>query len=368
VNAAGTTTKAFADLDLCRRKSCTDECFGAFGFGTAIDASCACLDTQCAAQMRACVLSGVPTGDAGVGDAGDDAGMASDKKPGACDRRLACTADKVNPDHYVDCVMDHADDGEANNLLNCMREKSCGTPDGKTCPVSQGVLACVEQFAYAANKDATQVDKFTFGLQSVDDAPVVGATVIACAPPLCGPGCVAKGTGVTGADGKTTFAVKMNEGAFDGCIYVPQFMDYMGMSVVTGRRVHRDEAMLTSYSLPEGILDLYATQLDKPLVKDSTHGYVLIALSDCIWTRVAGATIEMDKLDSVTGFSYLKGLDADRTLKATTSTGAAAFINVPIGTHTITVRRDGKDIGVQTITVRARELTDVNIYPLDNGK
>ena len=231
-----------------------------------------------------------------------------------------------------------------------------------------GALACVQQFAYAANKDAKQVEEFTFGLQSLDGLPVVDAPVIACAPPKCASDCIQMGAGTTGKDGKATFAVKMSEGAFDGCIYVPTFKrpdgtEFMGMSVVTGRRIHRDEAMLTSYALPEGILELYG-----PLVKDTTHGYVLIALSDCLWTRVAGATIQMDNLDDKTIFSYLKGLDADPSLKATTSTGAAAFINVPIGTHTITVKRDGKDIGRQLITVRARELNDVNIYPLDNSK
>jgi hypothetical protein len=148
----------------------------------------------------------------------------------------------------------------------------------------------------------------------------------------------------------------------------------MGMSVFTGRRIHRSESMLTSYALQEDLLQPYADQVGKPLKSDGAHGHVLVAIHDCIWGRVAGNSLQPLKgADEFTVLGYLEGLKARADLTATTSTGAAAYLNVPVGTHELVVTRkdsEGKDFVVekQFVTVRAGELTDVNIYPLDGNK
>lgn len=346
-HVAGARTKAFADIDLCRRKSCVDACFGGSGFGSAIDSACGCVNPTCAAQMLACVQSGVTS----------DPPFA----PGACDRRLACIAHKPNPDNYVDCVMDLEGGDQANALLGCMRDTDCPTDDsGPKCSIYSGVLGCLRNYSYATT--SAPIKAFTFGLETLAKEPVKGATVIACSPAKCGPDCIVQGTGVTDEFGKATFELKTAEGAFDGCIYVPPYQDYMGMNVVPGRRIRRNETMVTSYALPEGILAIY-TEGGKPLITDGTRGHVLIAIHDCIWRRLPGASVSMTDIDAETQLAYLQGTDVVPEM-ATTRTGAAAYINVPVGVHEITVTVGDVTIARQKVTVRGRELTDVNIYPL----
>jgi hypothetical protein len=94
---------------------------------------------------------------------------------------------------------------------------------------------------------------------------------------------------------------------------------------------------------------------------------VLVAIHDCIWGRVAGATVRMLGTDPATRLAYIEGIDAKPALKATSRDGAAALINVPVGNYELIVDRNGEVYARVNISVRARELTDVNVYPLSKN-
>lgn len=339
-------SQLFRDVDLCRRKECVADCYGLGGFGAAFDPSCTCMNTACADEMRACVRSGVETGD----------------DPGACDRRLACMARKPTPEGYVECVTAHGGGAEADALLDCMLTSRCPIDDsGQQCSIGGGAFSCLQNFTYEPNTKPTV--EFSFGLENLDHTPVVGALVVACSPAKCGPGCDDQGHGTTGPDGRATFDLKLLEGAFDGCLYIAPFGSYMGMNVSTGRRINGKESITSSYALFEDLLGIYADDAKVPLHRDDSHGHVLVAIHDCLWRRVAGASLNMLGSDPDTRLAYFEGLKTLPDATATSQTGAAAYINVPVGKHEIVVTRGGEVYARQTITVRARELTDVNIYP-----
>lgn len=348
VHAAGRTSKPFPELDLCRRKTCAEACFGGSGFGSAIESACACTDNLCGGKMLACVQSGLD----------------KPETVGQCDRRLGCVAEKPNPDGWVDCVTDYLGSAEANELLYCLHT----SPSCESCPLGDGAFGCLGKFTYAAAPKGVNTVTMTFGLETLDRVGIEGASVAPCAPAMCGKGCPTQGTtGVTGADGKVPLKLTMSEGGFDGCLHVEPVGDYMAMNIFPGRKIHRDEAMVTSYGLQEGLLAVYADQVKVPLLRDDAHGHVLIAIHDCLWQRVSGATVTMvkDPGDANTKLAYLDGLKVPPGLTATTGTGAAALINVPVGVHTIEVLRNGTVYARQQITVGPRTLTDVNMYPLD---
>jgi len=347
------THPAFQALDLCKRQSCPGECFGASGFGAAINPACACMNEHCASEMLACVRSDVDV----------DGGAAA---PGACERRLACIARQPNPDGYVDCVSDYVGGVEANALLDCMRKNRCETAAVGRCPLDEGELTCASNFVYGRSRAPTV--KFSFGVEDFLANPIA-ARVTACAPASCEPLCESQGGGATDATtGRTTFDLRMSGDSFEGCIrVVPTNPDYMPTNVFTGRRIHRDEAMLNTIALQQGLLKTYTDQAGVTLVQDDAHGHVVVTVHDCLWGRIVGAKLNMLGSDPRTLLAYLSGskvasVGADGV---TTVSGTAAYVNVPVGPHVISVTKDGREVAKLPIVVRPQELTDANIYPLN---
>lgn len=340
-NAGAASGPAYGELDLCRRTSCAADCLGGSGFGAALNPSCACMDTHCAKQMLACVSSGVMTR----------------KDAGACERRLACLAQQPNPDGHVDCIGQHGGATESDALLDCMRKAAC--TDGvtkKPCPLGDGELACTSNFVYGRSR-APDV-AFTFGVEDFEGKPVGGAKVTACNPPVCGKGCAGV-SDMTKPDGRVTLRVPMSNGGFDGCVHVEPPVEYMPINVMTGRRIHFDEASLLTLALQESLFALYAAQAEVDLIPG--RGHVIVSIHDCLWGRVSGAS-----LNELPGakLAYLDGVTVVPGGKATTATGAAAYVNVEPGPHELTVTKGSVVIARQTIVVRKGELTDANIYPL----
>jgi hypothetical protein len=331
----------YRELDLCRRASCAADCYGGSGFGAALNPSCGCMDKHCAKQMLACVASGVAT----------------KKDAGACERRLACLAEQPTPDGFIECVGQHGGAVEADALLDCMRKASCtDATTKKACPLGEGELACTSNFVYGRTR-APDV-AFTFGVEDFEGKPVVGAKVTACNPPVCAKGCAGV-SDLTKADGRVTLRVPMANGGFDGCVHVDPPIEYMPVNVMTGRRIHFDEASLLTLALQEDLFSLYAVQAGVDLIPG--RGHVIVSIHDCLWGRVSGAS-----LNELPGakLAYLDGVTVVPSGMATTATGAAAYVNVEPGPHELTVTKNGAVIARQTIVVRAGELTDANIYPL----
>jgi hypothetical protein len=334
-------------LDVRRRTSCAADCFGSMGFSAAIDPLCGCLDAHCAKEMQACIQSGV----------------ASTKDVGACEHRMACIARQPNPDGIVDCASQFpTSDEETTALLDCMRKNSCvDKATMKACPISDGELSCVQNFVYARSR-AERVS-FALLVEDVDAKPIVGATVKACSAARCSADCIALATGTTGADGRATLAVPMFDGGFDGCLRVDAgTSEYMITNVMTGRRIHVDERVLSTISLAEVLLSIYAVEAKVDLRTD--RGHMIIALHDCLWNRLSRATITVTDSDSDTVLAYLDGATVVPGAMKTTASGVAAVINLKPGKHDVVVTRDGKEVARQTVTILARELTDANIYPL----
>lgn len=346
--ARATTARGelYRALDLERRRACAADCFGSQGFSAAIDPLCSCLDVHCAKEMLACVQSGV------------------NKKEdvGACDHRLACLARQPNPDGVVDCAGQFGGVEEATALLDCMRKNSCADKaTGKACPITDGELSCMSNFVYARSR----ADKVSFSLRVEDfeGTPIVGATVKACSPSRCAPDCLVLASGTTLADGRATLKVPVFDGGFDGCLRVePATKDYMPTNVMTGRRIHADESVLSTISLQEALLSIYAVDAKVDLRED--RGHVIIALQDCLWNRLSRATVTISDSDPDTVLRYLDGASVVPGGTKTTASGVAAIVNVKPGKHDIIVTRDDREVARQTVTVVARELTDSNIYPL----
>lgn len=331
----------YRDLDLCRRRSCAADCYGGAGFGGALNATCGCMDAHCAREMLACVTSGVD----------------GNKDPGACERRLACLAQQPNPDGFIACEGQHGGAVEFNALVDCMRKATCSDVSTKQqCPLGDGELTCTRNFVYGRSR-APQV-AFTFGVEDLSGKGVADATVTACTPPVCKKGCAGV-SDVTNADGRVTLKLPMTNGGFDGCIHVEPKDLYMPVNVMTGRRINLDEAHLETLALQEDLFSLYAVQAGVDLVPG--RGHVILTVHDCLWGRVAGAS-----LNELPGakLAYLDGVNVIPGGTMTSTTGAAAYVNVEPGTHELTVTRGGEVIARQTITVHPGELTDANIYPL----
>ncbi len=340
-NDVAARSPAYSQFDLCRRKSCAADCYGGEGFGAALNASCKCMDAHCAREMLACVTSGV----------------ADKKAPGACERRLACLAQQPNPDGFIDCEGQHGAAAEFNALFDCMRKASCtDVATKKQCPLGDGELTCTRSFVYGRSR-APEV-AFTLGVEDFEGKGVANAKVTACTPPLCNKGCMGV-KGETDATGRVTLALPMTNGGFDGCVQVIPPSVYMPINVMTGRRIHVNEAHLETLALQEDLFSLYAVQAGVDLIPG--RGHVILTVHDCLWGRVAGAS-----LNELPGakLAYLDGVNVIPGGTMTSTTGAAAYVNVQPGSHELTVTRGGEVIARQTITVHAGELTDANIYPL----
>lgn len=336
---------AYRKLDARRRELCAGDCYGSFGFASAINPLCGCLDAHCARQMLACVQSGV----------------AKKEDVGACERRLACIARQPNPDGFVDCVGQFGGAEEANALIDCMRDTSCtDKATKKACPLADGELSCTNNFVYARSR-GTHV-RFTLSVEDFEGKPIVGAVVKACSPPRCAADCLVLASDKTESNGRVTLKVPMSNGGYDGCLRVEPSSEYMPTSVMTGRRIHVDEAVLGTLSLQEGLIALYAVEAMVALRAD--RGHVIVSVHDCVWGQLLGASLTLTDMQPDTVLAYLDGTTIVPDGKKTTASGAAAFVNVTPGKHELVVTHDGREIARQTVSVSAGELTDANVYPL----
>lgn len=327
---------AYLALDACRRTSCIPACLRGAGLGAFLDEDCGCLDATCAAEELACVRSR------------------------ACEQRLACISMRPDPDSYVECVNTHGGAVEATAVLDCFRRTSCGS-----CPIPTGKTSCVKNFQYARARTPT-VD-FTLGITPLEGEPRVdGAKVAACAPGRCSP-CASVAGPVETAVGKATLTVPITEGAFDGCFAVTP-PDASGGKLPTlvfpGRRIRQTEGILETISLPVDIFAFLAASFGKS--PDPARGHVVVSLHDCIWGRVAGATLEVDAggTDDETVLAYLRGQDVEIGATATTASGTAGIMNVKPGKRVLVARRGGDEIARIQIEVAANTVTDANMYPL----
>lgn len=328
--------KIYQAFDVCRRRSCAADCYGSFGFATAIDGACSCLDARCAAQMLTCVQSP------------------------ECEHRIACVARQPNPDGVVDCTQLGGNEA-ADGLLDCMRKSSCADAvTKKVCPIGDAELGCLNNFVYARSRAPNA--NFNLLVQDFEGKPVVGAQVKACSPSRCAADCIVLATGTTDKDGNAPLALPLFDGGYDGCLRVePLSTDYMATSVFTGRRVHLDERVLSTISLQEALLAIYAVDAKVELRKD--RGHIIVAIHDCLWTRLGGATLNITGSEPDTVLAYLEGATVITGATKTSASGVVAIVNVTPGKHDLIVTRDGIEVARQTIAVSAGELTDANVYP-----
>ena len=326
-------------LDTCRRKSCTDACYGRAGFGAFLDPACACVDAPCAKEMLACVRNG----------------LGANVDFGSCERRFACIARHPNPDDWVTCTSDVGTD--VNPVLDCARQQECGS-----CTLGKGELVCGNNFSYLKTRQTTV--PFTLGVVDVESKNVVGAKVNGCLPArcdICGP--VGAASKTTDALGKATLDVPMNNGGYDGFFEVLPAGTQLPTLVYAGRRIHRQEDVLGTISLDAAILDFYAAP--KSAIKG--RGHVVVTLHDCIWARTADASFDpLDTADSSTVIGFFQGTDLVPGRTTTTTSGVVVFLNVKPGPTTLVARKDGKEISRLNICVRADAVTDGNMYPNSN--
>lgn len=322
-------------LDGCRRKACTNECYGGGGFGTFLDGSCPCAEASCGTEMLTCVRS------EHVGEI-----------VGACERRMACIASQPDPDSWVSCVEDVFGSG-ATELLDCLRRADCGS-----CPIGTGLTGCVGKFSYGITRENTV--NFQLGVEDYEGKAVADAKVTPCSAARCDV-CLPVGPPLnTDALGHVVMDLPVKNGGFDGCLeVVPK--DQLPTLVFTGRRIHRKEAVLSTISLPLAILDFYAGSIGAKT--NAERGHIIVTLHDCIWGRIAEATF--DKIgDAETVAGFLDGTTLVDGRDRTTRTGVVAFLNVPEGRHELVARKAGSEVSRMVVWVRKGAVTDANMYPL----
>ena len=144
----------------------------------------------------------------------------------------------------------------------------------------------------------------------------------------------------------------------DGSLVIPSLVFF-------NPPLFQDTTYLTILLLTQDELVTTAAIVGSNLTIDPTLGNVFMAAYDCTSQNAGGVSLALDSTSSTTQGFYFSGSVPTLTTTATDSTGFAGFINVPIGTRTITgtLQATQQYIGKTTVFSRASMISYTVVAP-----
>ncbi|MBL8715316.1 MAG: hypothetical protein JNL79_04940 [Myxococcales bacterium] len=324
------TSEAFAELDACRRRTCTAECFGPSKIG----GPCQCLDDACRAEAIAC---------AGEPD---------------CDRFVACGygGGNPNPDRIDLCATRWSSakaPAQFTPLYRCWQAHGCAGCEVGTSHAD----ACKGNYRWGAETgEKLEVKLFVGNL--INRNPLPAITVRACDPfdAFC---TTIVTESATNTEGIVELALaRQYEGYLKASApgFAPGLLQF-------GRPAVYQEL------LPYGAFFLYPTEsLDgafatAKLTKLDDHGHALVVVHDCALDPFVGVRLETPTSDGSTRTFYLAGPTIDLARTETTSDGMAFVANLPVGQQIVRAFRGDQLVGEHPLEVRAGTVSWLDLYP-----
>jgi hypothetical protein len=96
---------------------------------------------------------------------------------------------------------------------------------------------------------------------------------------------------------------------------------------------------------------------------DVGKGLIIVAVQDCEGARVPGAVVSNSLSDEDTLGFYFASMFPDRSLSATTSQGAAGFVNVPAGSALIGAKASGHTFEPSAVLSQGGWISYVEVFP-----
>ncbi|HSE43821.1 MAG TPA: hypothetical protein VLA89_00675 [Gemmatimonadales bacterium] len=96
---------------------------------------------------------------------------------------------------------------------------------------------------------------------------------------------------------------------------------------------------------------------------DAGKGLIIVAVQDCNGARVPNAVVTNSLSDESTLGFYFASMFPDRTLTATTSEGAAGFVNVPPGSTLIGAKASGHSFEPSAVLSEGGWISYVEVFP-----
>jgi hypothetical protein len=340
-----TESSTVTNLDTCRRGSCLDACLGDGGLVPSVfdEETCAkCIDDKCGDDGRACVASR------------------------RCERAYGCGLHEAcdDPACALRCLYDEGETlgiTEAGSVSSCWRD-NCRAE----CRLGE-LWQCVGEFNWKGPEDTLK--SALFELEVLDHAgePATGLLVEACFAGECE--LIEPSSDKVDAEGFVQLELPLDASGWIGHFRISGTLPMWGPAFPTlfrtGRPISRHEDRFRARVFPDSVLDLVTK--DFPTL-DSSKGHISAILLDCLGFKAGGGQLSLEGDPGAVGFYFAgEGLVPATADSRTDGTGAAGFLNVTPGDHTIVMtipdRLGSKVVSSQKLSVEAGTLTNVFLQP-----